>query len=115
MHHLLRRVHPDQVVQDKDTGVWRASSGAFRDPDLSCDNESIWASMGKSWEASLEDYPAHSLVRLPEVAAVAEGQEVVPDPLPNNPAHTLVKGKKTKPIANRLLAASSTVVIKPRS
>lgn len=110
---LLRRVHPSQVVEDKNVGEFRASSGAFKDQEMSVDVEPMLDAAGLNWSFSLRNHPEHSLVRFRAGDARALGQAVVHSPIPDNPAHAEVKGKKSPGTANRLMQASSPVVIKP--
>lgn len=107
---LYRRVHPAQVVTDGNTGKLRLSSAAFKDPEMSVDAESLLRKAGLDWRFSLKD-PEYSLVRFQAGVARKNSQSVVPDPLPDNPAHVLVRGKKSPGIANRLRDASEWVAI----
>ena len=107
---LLRRIHPDQVVEDRNTGQPRVSSGAFKDPELSVDVEPILTALGLDWTFSLRNHPGHSLVRFAAGIARENGQAVVHDPIPGeNEAHAEVRGKKSTGIANRLRDASEAV------
>jgi hypothetical protein len=109
---LLRRVHPSWVVEDKNIGQRRASSAAFKDPEMSVDIEPVLLDLGLDWNRSLRDFPQHSLVRLMAAAARAEAQAIIRAPTDENPAHGEVHGKKTPGIANRLLASSEVVLLK---
>lgn len=106
---LLRRIHPEQVVPDRNKSCHRPSSGAFKDPKLSVDAEPILHSQGLDWTFSVLNYPAHSLVRFTAKAARELQLPVIPDPLPDNKSHTLVLGKKTPGKANKLRDSSSWV------
>lgn len=106
---LLRRIHPDQVVSDQNTGQNRPSSAAFRDSEMSVDAEPMLTARGLDWHFTLQGYPRYSLVRFMASAAREKGLAVVPRPLPANPAHTLVKGKKTQSIRNHLRDQSEWV------
>jgi hypothetical protein len=108
---LLRRIHPSQVIHDQNTGLQRPSSAAFKDPDLSVDVEDILVSLGMDWHFSLRDYPGYSLVRFTAQVARAKGQAVILHPLPENPAHAQVEGKKSPGVANTLRDASTWVSI----
>lgn len=108
---LLRRVHPAQVVTDGNTGKPRPSSAAFKDPEMSVDSEGLLRDAGLDWRFSVKDHPEHSLVRLQAGTARKYSQAIVPEPLPDNPAHVLVCGKKSPGTANRLRDASVWVAI----
>jgi hypothetical protein len=106
---LLRRIHPDQVVMDGNSGHYRPSSAAFKDPELSVDAEPILHSQGLDWKFSILKYPTHSLVRFMAKAARELQLPVVPDPRPDNSSHTLVLEKKSPGKANKLRDSSSWV------
>jgi hypothetical protein len=93
---LLRRVHPKQVVSDKNLGKCRPASGAFKDKEMSVDAEPILHANGLDWRFSLRNSPGFSLVRFPAREARAKGLRVVhrprPSEQPDNPAHTEVLG-----------------------
>ena len=95
---LLRRIHPNQIVRDKNKGMPRPSSAAFRDPNLSVDMEAILHSNGFDWKFSLASYPGYSLVRFTAGEARAQNQAIVRSPLAHNPAHGEVVGAKPKPV-----------------
>jgi hypothetical protein len=112
---LLRRIHPDQVIEDPNEGGARPSSAAFKDPSLSVDAEPILTSNGLNWQFSLKDHSSHSLVRFPAKAARDKQLAVVHKPEENNKAHTEVIGKKTKGVANFLRDASEWVHQAPKT
>jgi hypothetical protein len=93
---LLRRIHPKQVVHDKNLGKWRPVSGAFKDKEMSVDAEPILREHGLDSAFSLRNFPGFSLARFPAGEARGMGLAVVhkprPDDQPDNPAHTLVIG-----------------------
>lgn len=91
---LLRRIHPDQVIRDRNTGELRPSSAAFKDPNLSVDVETLLQAAGLDWHFSVKDYSGYSLVRFVARSARDRGLAVVSAPLPNNPAHAEVVGKR---------------------
>lgn len=103
---LYRRVHPFQVVDDENTGAKRPSSAAFSDPELSVDLKRTLEVNGLDWRFCLKVHAQHSLVTFPAGAARAAKQQLVLDPLDDNPAHTLVVGKKTQSVRNALVKAS---------
>lgn len=111
---LLRRVHPTQVVEDKNLGGWRPSSGAFTDDELSADSEALLTKYGLNSGFCLQNYNGYSLVGLKAGFARAAGLKVDHTPKIDNPAHVDVTGKKTKGIQRQLAAASAWVHQEPK-
>jgi hypothetical protein len=112
---LLRRIRPDQIVDDANAGRRRPSSAAFKDIAMSVDAESILTDSGLDWTFSLKDFSGYSLARFEARHARAKALLVIHKPLTDNPAHTEVRGKKTQGIANYLLAASTWVHLEPKN
>jgi hypothetical protein len=79
---------------------------------MSVDAESILTQHGLDWNFSLLSYPEYSLARFKASAARTSGLAVILKPLPDNPAHTEVHGKKTQGVANQLVAASTWAYLK---
>jgi hypothetical protein len=103
---LLRRVHPSQVVDDKNLGTKRPSSGAFTDTELSADSELLLAKYGLDLSFCLKAYAGYSLVRFAVQFARSNGMVVTHTPKEDNPAHTDVTGKKSKALQRQFAAAS---------
>jgi len=61
------------------------------------------------WHFSVRDHLGYSLVRFTAQSARDRGFAVVSEPLPDNPAHAEVIGKKTPGGANALRDASEWV------
>ena len=78
---------------------------------MSVDAEPVLTANRLDWNFTLQGYPRYSLVRFVASAAREKGLAVVPKPLPTNPAHTLVKGKKTQSIVNHLRDQSEWVYL----
>ena len=108
---LLRRIHPTQVVDDKNTGTRRFSTAAFKDSNMSVDVEEFLVDQGLDWRFSLQGYPDYSLARVSVTAVQQYGQAVAHVPLNSNCAHAEVQGKKSPGIANKILEASSPVFL----
>lgn len=117
MRNFLRRVHPTQVIYDENKEEWRASSGAFRDEEMSCDDENKLIAMGLCWKKTLENYDGYSLVRLSEQLVLSNPLSIVDDPIVDpreeNLAHVLIKGKKRRPVMNSLKDGCEPVLIRP--
>jgi hypothetical protein len=93
---LLRRVHPSQVINDKNLGRARPSSGVFYDAELSTDSEALLAKHGLDSSFCLRGYSGYSLARIEVEFARNNGMTVTNTPKEGNPAHTDVIGRKTE-------------------
>src|SRR5262245_47927971 len=110
---LLRRIRPDQIVDDKNLGAKRPSSAAFKDPNMSVDAEHLLQQQGLDWTFSLRGHAGYSLARFKAGTARAKGLAVVHKPEPSNLAHTEVQGKKTQGAANHLVAGCTWAHLEP--
>jgi hypothetical protein len=106
---LLRRIRPDQIVDDENSGARRPSSAAFKDPELSVDAEPILRANGLDWKFSVQGHEGYSLVQFKAGRARAKALPVIHKPINGNPAHTEVHGRKTQGIANHLVAGATWV------
>jgi hypothetical protein len=93
---LLRRVHPSQVVNDKNLGRDRPSSGVFTDPEMSTDSDALLTKHGLDSSFCLKGYSGYSLTRIDVKFARTNGMTVTNTPKEDNAAHTDVIGKKTE-------------------
>ena len=120
---LYRRVHPGQVVPDKNTGELRPSSAAFKDPSMSVDVADFLREDGFDHRWPLRNYAGWSLVRLTATHARSKQQNVIHTPIsvdpktgaPANPYHAEVIGKKTPGTANHLRDGSDWVHLEPKA
>jgi hypothetical protein len=112
---LLRRIHPEQIVPDKNRGGRRLSSAAFRDPEMSVDAEPILHENGLDWKFSLREHQGYSLVRFLAREARSQGLSVDHEPVEGNPTHTEVKGRKSTSVIKHLIAVSDWVHLEPES
>src|SRR6476469_596318 len=87
---LLRRIRPDQIVDDKNVGARRPSSAAFKDPAMSVDAEPILRQHGLDQTFSLRNHAGYSLARFKAGVARGINLPVVHKPETDNPAHTEV-------------------------
>jgi hypothetical protein len=106
---LLRRVHPDHIVPDRNSGRRRLSSGAFTDMRMSVDVEPMLLAKGLNWNFSLLGHNEYSLVRLRAGFVRSHGQIVEHTPVSGNDAHADVVGKKTGSIRQAFRAAAEWV------
>jgi hypothetical protein len=117
---LLRRIRPDQIVDDENAGSRRPSSAAFRDPEMSADAEPILAAASLDWHFCLKGYEGFSLVNVEAGHMREKSLAVVPKPikndpiLPNNPAHVEIIGKKSQGIARYLAGNATWVHLEPK-
>ncbi len=114
---LWRRIHPKWVVRDENVRAYRVSSAAFdNSPDGSPTSvllADVVSETGRTANDVLAGLGEYAL------ASVAAGrvrecrQGVVRDPVPNEPAHALVFGLKTR--ANKqCLAKGAAWIIPPK-
>ena len=108
---LWRRVHPTQIELNPQTRQPDVSSGTFstrEEVSVSIASESVLADF-------LRDNPDHSVIEFTAGAARALGCTVVRDPQPNDPAHALVCGTRSRGQLNKtqqeLLNQASTLVV----
>ena len=107
---LLRRLQPDWIVPG-DRERMRISSAAFKHEELSVLFESLLKRQGRPVEDALRGHPNDSLCSITAGLARKLGQRVVHDTEPpNDPAHGLVLGKKTKSAANRFAREARWVI-----
>jgi hypothetical protein len=106
---LFRRIKLVQIVKADDGGT-RVSSAAFSNPELSVTLEGTMRAAGREPEDSLKDNPNDLLMSITAGLCRLHRQVVGPDPLPEEPAHGYVFGKKTKSIQRELRDAAGWVV-----
>lgn len=94
---LWRRVHPIQITFDNDLGEPRVSSGVFS----TGDGLSVSMASETTIEALMRNYPEHSVVEFEAGVARSQGCIVVRDPTPDDPAHALVWGPKSRGRLNK--------------
>src|SRR5258705_3526716 len=99
---LLRRIRPDQIVDDKNLGARRPSSAAFKDPTMSVDTEPILHQHGLDWTFTLRTHSGYSLVRFKAGVARAGTLEIVPKPVPDTFAPSPGTRTATASVAKRL-------------
>jgi hypothetical protein len=112
---LLRRIRPEQIVDDNNTGTRRPSSAAFKDSTMSVDAEPLLIANGLDWTFTLAGYQGFSLAQLLARETRLKGQAVVHKPLSDNPAHTEVVGKKTQGTANYFVSVATWVHLEPKA
>ena len=117
---LWRRIPPWHFVLDENSGEIRPSSAAFdNDADgspMSVFLAEVMAELRKVPPDALRGQEDFALAALTTGLARTNGQSVVRDPLPEEPAHALVAGPKPRSVRRKLsrgakwvIAPSSTV------
>ncbi len=113
---LWRRIHPKQLVVDKNRGVIRPSSAAFQDPsDGSCLSiviGDVALSFGRTPEIVMANHREYFLASFSAGLARNFGQTVCRVPVEEEPAHGEVCGVKSKTV-QKAFANSSIWVIEP--
>jgi hypothetical protein len=107
---LLRRLQPDWIVPGNH-GRMRIASAAFKHEEMSILFYSVLQNQGRTVQDALSGHPDNSLCSITTGLARELCQRVVYDvEPPNDPAHGLVVGKKTKAVANRFAREALWVI-----
>jgi hypothetical protein len=107
---LFRGLRPDWIVPGNH-GRMRIASAAFKNDEMSVLIEFVLRAGGRTARDALEACPGGFLCSITAGLARDLGQGVVHDAgPPNDPAHGLVIGKKTKAIANRFARGAVWVI-----
>lgn len=109
---LYRRIHPEQVVWDDNTGRLRPTTAAFRDLEMSVNLGDDLAREGLSPDFAVRNHPRHHLAALTAGLARTEDQAVYRDHLPDDPTHGGVAGPKPKPRRTRFANSSRWAVLR---
>lgn len=112
---LWRRVAPQHIVPDENTGRRRPSSAAFGDhpngsPMSVMIGDTVMQS-GRGPNDVLVGYPGYGLASFTAGLARTCGQGVARDPTPNEPAHAVVFGEKPRPVRKRLAQGCEWVIL----
>jgi hypothetical protein len=110
---LWRRIPTWHIVRDENSGQIRPSSAAFdNDPD-GAPMSVVLAAEAENPQTALAGLTGFALASFKARTARDCNQGIVRDPLPNEPAHALVFGTKTKSIRRRLAKEATWVVPPP--
>lgn len=116
---LWRRICPFWIVPDANRGGFRVSSAAFDDSKdgtpTSIHLEEVARSIGRTAEDILRPFTGYGLASLTAGQARGCEQAIGKDPLPNDPTHGYLAGRKTQSIKKRLAAACQWVIPPPIS
>jgi hypothetical protein len=92
---LLRRVPGLWWVFDNNLGRRRPTTAAFHDVEMSVARELVMRANGKLPTAVLDGHEGFGLVSITAHLARQLGQAVASDPLPDQPEHAIVYGRKS--------------------
>jgi len=99
---LWRRIHPDWIVYDENIKSWRLSSQAFNDDPEGGPMSVVLAPEVLASRRSAADilarFTGYSLAAVTAALARELNQGVKRDPVPDEPAHAVVVGKKTSSV-----------------
>jgi hypothetical protein len=110
---LWRRIPPWHFVMDENSGQIRPSSAAFDNDPGGSPMSVVLAAESNAPESVLAGHQGLALASFKVRVARECNQGVARDPLPNEPAHTLVFGTKTKSIRRRLAKEATWAVPPP--
>lgn len=115
---LWRRIPPEMIIFDENLGDYRPTSQAFSDGSGG-GSMSVYLgpevrASGRSPEQVLKAFPGYALAVFSAGLARKHGQGVRRDPLPEEPAHALVVGRKTKAV-QKAFARESRWLVRPHS
>jgi hypothetical protein len=110
---LYRRVTvPDWLVPDENRDCTRLSSAAFSADPMSVVIDDTLRASGREPVDILDRYPSDYLVALTVGLVREHEQQVIRSPIPDEPAHADVVGKKTKG-RRRAFATAATWIVGP--
>ena len=121
-HGLLRRVPPwpNMIKYNENLHIYHPTSACFGDKDggaeLSVDLQQSVLDSGGTIQDCIKDIPEFGLCKLTAGYVRHElnpAQAVRRDPLPKNPHHALIIGKKTKSV-QRNMAKNAEMLIQPK-
>ena len=103
---LWRRIHASQIVPNSEGG-YRPMSGAFKGNNISVD-------IGRKTNPNKSIGDSAALAGFKAAIPISLGHRVVEDPIPENPAHSLILGNIDKKKA-RIIVGNSKWVIEPKN
>jgi hypothetical protein len=112
---LWRRIPPRHFVHDQNLQRIRPSSAAFENHPDGSPMSVLLALEAGTPETALAHYEGFALAAITAGLARQCGPGVARDPLPEEPAHAVVFGSKSKRISRRLAMGSRWVVPPPNA
>jgi len=110
---LWRRIPPWHFVLDQNSGQIRPSSAAFDNDPNGSPMSVVLGAESSGPEAVLAGHSGFALASFTAGLARECHQGIARDPLPEEPAHALVFGPKTKAVRRRLARESVWVIPPP--
>lgn len=110
---LWRRIHPTHIIFDDNQGRVRPTSQAFTDSSNGSPMSVVIATECGGPDRVLAGYERYGLASFKARVARESGLGIVRDPLPDQPAHALVFGPKSKKVQSQLAKATEWVVLPP--
>ncbi len=116
---LWRRVPigSNHILFDENLGRYRPTSAAFDDsPDgssMSILIEQIVLQSGRTAQSTMVGHDSYALASITARLARTQNQAIVRDPQPDEEAHGLVCGKKTKGVKSKLAKGAAWVIPPP--
>lgn len=110
---LWRRIRPDWIVVDENTGRYRPSSQSFHDSRGGHPMSVYLAETAQRPEVVLAGHGGYGLAGFTAGLAGQMAQAVVRDPTPTELSHALVAGRKAGAVSRRF-ALESVWVVEPR-
>jgi hypothetical protein len=115
---LWRRIPPWHIVFDENLGIWRPSSAAFEDhPDGSPMSVVLGQEVladGRTPDSVLEAHEGFGLVSIGAGLARENHQGITRKPLPEEPAHAEVFGKKTGGVKRAFAKKCCWIIVPPK-
>jgi hypothetical protein len=105
-------VHPYWWVPDGNLGGRRLSTQAFEDSKDGTPMSVIIRDQTMDTSSVLRGLPRFGLAAFTAAKARACAQRIIRDPMPEEPAHALVVGRKN-PVAKRCLLAAAMLLVEP--
>jgi hypothetical protein len=110
---LWRRIHPTQIIDDDNQRRTRPTPAAFTDSTNGSPMSVVIAAECDGPDRVLAGHERYGLASFKAQVARESGLGIVRDPLPDQPAHALVFGPKSKKVQSQLAKAAEWVVLPP--
>jgi len=113
---LWRRVPPWHIIYDENLGRLRPSKAAFEDHPSGSPMSILFATLvlesNRTGEQVLADHSGFALAAISAGLGRSKQQAIARDPLPEEPAHGVVAGRKTDSV-KRFFAKAALWVVAP--